>query len=87
MPPASRSRVSPSPSETAAGFPVIPNDALKPERVRSFEAGFEQKFSQNYSLTGTYFNGLFRDKIDFNFMTGAACPPPSAVLRTVCKCQ
>ena len=60
------------------GFPVIPNDALKPERVRSFEAGFEQKFSQNYSLTGTYFNGLFRDKIDFNSLTGTACPPPSA---------
>ena len=59
------------------GFPVIPNNALNPERVRSFEAGFEQKFSQNYSLTGTYFNGLFRDKIDFNFITGAACPPPS----------
>ena len=59
------------------GFPVIPNDALHPERVRSFEAGFEQKFSQNYSLTGTYFNGLFRDKIDFNFITGTACPPPS----------
>jgi len=60
------------------GFPVIPNDALKPERVRSFEAGFEQKFSQNYFLTGTYFNGLFRDKIDFNSLTGTACPPPSA---------
>ena len=59
------------------GFPVIPNDALKPERVRSFEAGFEQKFSQNYSLTGTYFNGLFRDKIDFNSLMGAACPPPA----------
>jgi outer membrane receptor protein involved in Fe transport len=59
------------------GFPVIPNDALKPERVRSFEAGFEQKFSQNYSLSGTYFNGLFRDKIDFNFITGSSCPPPS----------
>ncbi len=28
------------------GFPVIPNPDLKPERVRSFEAGFEQKFSQ-----------------------------------------
>jgi vitamin B12 transporter len=59
------------------GFPVIPNDALKPERVRSFEAGFEQKFSQNYSLSGTYFNGLFRDKIDFNFITGSTCPLPS----------
>ncbi len=59
------------------GFPVIPNPDLKPERVRSFEAGFEQKFSQNYSLTATYFNGLFRDKIDFNFLTGAACPSPA----------
>ncbi len=60
------------------GFPVIPNPDLKPEQARSFEAGFEQKFSRNYSLTATYFNGLFRDKIDFNFLTGAACPPPSA---------
>jgi vitamin B12 transporter len=59
------------------GFPVIPNPDLKPEQVRSFEAGFEQKFSRNYSLTATYFNGLFRDKIDFNFLTGAACPPPA----------
>ena len=60
------------------GFPVVPNPDLKPEQARSFEAGFEQKFSRNYSLTATYFNGLFRDKIDFNFLTGAACPPPSA---------
>ncbi len=60
------------------GFPVLPNPALKPERVRSFEAGVEQKFSRNYSLTATYFNGLFRDKIDFNFLTGTACPPPAA---------
>ena len=29
-------------------------------------------------MTATYFNGLFRDKIDFNFLTGTACPPPSA---------
>ena len=59
------------------GFPVIPNPDLKPEQVRSFEAGLEQKFSRNYSLTATYFNSLFRDKIDFNFLTGAACPPPA----------
>jgi vitamin B12 transporter len=59
------------------GFPVLPNPALKPERVRSFEAGVEQKFSRNYSFIATYFNGLFRDKIDFNFITGAACPAPS----------
>ncbi len=60
------------------GFPVLPNPDLKPERVRSFEAGVEQKISQDYSLTATYFNGLFRDKIDFNFLTAPACPPPSA---------
>jgi vitamin B12 transporter len=60
------------------GFPVLPNPALKPERARAFEAGVEQKFSRNYSLTATYFNGLFRDKIDFNFLTGPPCPPPSA---------
>ncbi|MGH9503080.1 MAG: TonB-dependent receptor [Terriglobales bacterium] len=60
------------------GFPVLPNPALKPERVRAFEAGVEQKFSRNYALTATYFNGLFLDKIDFNFLTGPACPPPAA---------
>jgi vitamin B12 transporter len=59
------------------GFPVIPNSDLKPEQVRSFEAGFEQKFSRNYSFTATYFNGLFRNKIDFNFITGNGCPPPT----------
>ncbi len=59
------------------GFPVIPNPDLKPEQARSFETGVEQKFSRDYSFTATYFNGLFRDKIDFNFLTGAACPPPS----------
>ena len=59
------------------GFPVIPNPDLKPEQARSFEAGVEQKFFRDYSFTATYFNGLFRDKIDFNFLTGAACPPPS----------
>ena len=56
------------------GFPVLPNPALQPEKARSFEAGFEQKFSRNYSFTATYFNGLFRDKIDFNFLTGTQCP-------------
>jgi outer membrane cobalamin receptor len=56
------------------GFPVLANPALQPEKARSFEAGFEQKFSRNYSFTATYFNGLFRDKIDFNFLTGTQCP-------------
>jgi outer membrane receptor protein involved in Fe transport len=53
---------------------VLPNPALQPEKARSFEAGFEQKFSRDYSFTATYFNGLFRDKIDFNFLTGTQCP-------------
>jgi vitamin B12 transporter len=49
------------------GFPTEPNPNLKPERARAFEAGIEQKFSIKYALAATYFNNLFRDKIDFNF--------------------
>ncbi len=60
------------------GFPVIPNNSLKPEQTRSFEAGFEQDFSRNYSLTATYFNNLFRDQIDFDSLMAPVCPPPSA---------
>ena len=60
------------------GFPVIPNNSLKPEQTRSFEAGFEQDFSRNYSLTATYFNNLFRDQIDFDSLTAPVCPPPAA---------
>ncbi len=56
--------------ETYNGIPGdpydIPNPGLKPERVRAFEAGFQQLFFQNkYEFTGTYFNNLFRDQINY----------------------
>jgi outer membrane cobalamin receptor len=57
--------------ETFNGLPGpdpynIPNPALKPERVRAFEAGFQQEFfDRKYELTGTYFNNLFRDQINY----------------------
>jgi len=55
--------------ETFAGPPFsVPNTALKPERNRSFEAGFEQGLLANrFSLTATYFNNLFHDRIDYAF--------------------
>jgi vitamin B12 transporter len=49
------------------GFPTVPNPFLKPEEARAFDAGFEQRFRTNYSFSATYFNNLFRNKIDFNF--------------------
>ena len=56
--------------ETFNGIPGdpydIPNPALKPERVRAFEAGFQQDFFQHkYELTATYFNNLFHDQINY----------------------
>jgi vitamin B12 transporter len=57
--------------ETFNGLPGpdpynIPNRGLKPERVRAFEAGFQQNFfSSKYELTGTYFNNLFHDQINY----------------------
>jgi vitamin B12 transporter len=56
--------------ETFNGIPAspynLPNPSLKPERVRAFEAGFQQDFLNNqYELTGTYFNNLFRDQINY----------------------
>jgi outer membrane cobalamin receptor len=56
--------------ETFNGIPAdpfnLPNPALKPERVRAFEAGFQQDFlNKKYELTGTYFNNLFRDQINY----------------------
>ena len=53
--------------ETYAGPPTsLPNPALKPERVRSFQAGFEQRlFVDRMALTATYFNSLFRDQIAY----------------------
>ena len=49
------------------GFPTVPNPFLRPEETRSFRAGFEQRLRSNYSFSGTYFNNLFRNQIDFNF--------------------
>jgi vitamin B12 transporter len=57
--------------ETFNGLPGpdpfnIPNPGLKPERVRAFEAGFQQGFFSNkYELSGTYFNNLFHDQINY----------------------
>jgi len=53
--------------ETFAGLPFsTPNPALKPERTRAFEAGIQQNLLANrYSLTATYFNNLFHDRIDY----------------------
>jgi vitamin B12 transporter len=57
--------------ETFNGLPGpdpfnIPNPGLKPERVRAFEAGFQQGFFSNkYVFSGTYFNNLFHDQINY----------------------
>lgn len=53
--------------ETYAGPPTsLPNPALKPERVRSFQAGFEQRFFVNrLALTATYFHSVFHDQIAY----------------------
>jgi outer membrane cobalamin receptor len=53
--------------ETFAGAPFSqPNPALKPERLRAFEAGFQQQlFGDKYQFTATYFNNLFHDQINY----------------------
>ena len=53
--------------ETFAGPPFTqPNLGLKPERLRAFEAGFEQEFFQRkYEVSATYFNNLFHDQINY----------------------
>jgi outer membrane cobalamin receptor len=53
--------------ETFASLPFyVANPALKPERNRSFEGGFQQNlFASRYVLTATYFNNLFHDQIEF----------------------
>jgi vitamin B12 transporter len=56
------------------GFPTLPNPLLKPEETRAMEAGFEQRLRQNYSFSAVYFNNLFRNKIDFNFLMTPQCP-------------
>jgi outer membrane cobalamin receptor len=54
-------------------FPTLPNPDLKPEETRAFEAGMEQRFRSNYALSATYFNNLFRNKIDFSFDQTCFC--------------
>ncbi|MBA3912860.1 MAG: TonB-dependent receptor, partial [Acidobacteriales bacterium] len=50
----------------AAGPFVLPNPNLKPETNRAFEAGFQQGlFAGRYALSGTYFNNLFSNQIEF----------------------
>jgi vitamin B12 transporter len=53
--------------ETFAGPPYsFANTGLKPERVRTFEAGIQQGlFHGKYVLNATYFNNLFRDQINY----------------------
>lgn len=53
--------------ETFAGSPYSqPNTSLKPERLRAFEAGFDQRFmGGKLELTFTYFNNLFKDQINY----------------------
>ncbi|MGA8428891.1 MAG: TonB-dependent receptor [Candidatus Sulfotelmatobacter sp.] len=53
--------------ETFAGPPFsFTNTALKPESVRAFEAGIQQNFfNGKYVLSGTYFNNLFHNQINY----------------------
>jgi len=56
------------------GFPTLPNPLLKPEETRAFEAGFSQNLRANYAFSAMYFNDLFRNKVDFNFLIAPDCP-------------
>jgi outer membrane receptor protein involved in Fe transport len=53
--------------ETYAGLPyTLPNPSLKPERVRAFEAGFQQDLLRGrYIFNAIYFNNLFHDQINY----------------------
>ncbi len=57
----------PTLDQTFAGPPFsVSNLSLKPERNRSFEAGFQQGlWDGRYSFIATYFNNLFLDRIDY----------------------
>ena len=61
--------------ETFNGLPGpnphnIPNPSLKPERVRAFEAGFQQNlFRGRLNVNATYFNNLFHDQINYVTVT------------------
>ena len=60
----------------AGSFLTLANPGLKPEETRAFEAGVEQRFTSRYALSATYFNNLFRNKIDFDFI---GCDPVTFV--------
>jgi vitamin B12 transporter len=53
--------------ESFAGPPFsIPNDQLKAEENRAFEAGFEQSLlAGRFSLSAIYYNNLFTNQIDY----------------------
>jgi vitamin B12 transporter len=51
------------------GFGIIPNPNLRAEENRSLEGGLQQSlFGDRLSLQATYFNNLFRNQIEFNFL-------------------
>jgi vitamin B12 transporter len=51
-------------------FPSNPNPDLRPEQNRAFEAGVSQGFAKGrHELAATYFNNLFRDQIQFDFLS------------------
>ena len=51
-------------------FPANPNLALLPEQNRAFEAGVSQAFlNGRHSVSATYFNNLFHDQIQFDFVS------------------
>ncbi len=53
----------------SGSFPANPNPDLRPEQNRAFEAGVSQGFGRGrHVLTATYFNNLFRDQIQFDFL-------------------
>jgi vitamin B12 transporter len=50
----------------STAFFIRPNPTLKPERNRSLEAGVLQSFAANrFHLGATYYNNLFRNRIEF----------------------
>ena len=51
-------------------FPANPNLDLQPEQNREFDAGVTQAFlGGRHSVSATYFNNLFRDQIQFDFVS------------------
>jgi vitamin B12 transporter len=53
----------------AGGSIVIPNPGLRPEQLRTFEAGVQQSFfGGRHTLRGVYFHNRFRDLIVFSVL-------------------